>query len=159
MVFNFNSIALVAGIIWLLILTGCFWQLYSHYNNLVKGLSSKTLKALLENVLKEVEISKKSIEDLAERCGTIEKENLFHIQKVGLLRFNPFKDTGGDQSFILSLLDGKNTGVVVSGLFSRSGTRWYAKKVMEGKGIEYELSEEEKKAIKEAGPLEPRIRN
>lgn len=84
-------------------------------------------------------------------CDRIEKEGQFHIQKVGLLRFNPFKDTGGDQSFILSLVDNNDTGVIVSGLYSRSGLRWYAKKVVNGKGAEHELSEEEKKALREAG--------
>ena len=87
---------------------------------------------------------------LKKYCDTIEKEGKFHIQKVGLLRFNPFKDTGGDQSFILSLLDGKNTGVIISGLYSRSGTRWYAKKVVAGKAVEHELSEDEKRALREA---------
>ena len=69
---------------------------------------------------------------------------------MGLLRFNPFKDTGGDQSFILSLVNGKDTGVIISGLYSRSGTRWYAKRVVDGKSVDHELSEEEKKALKEA---------
>ena len=64
-----------------------------------------------------------------------------------MLRFNPFKDTGGDQSFIISLVDSYNTGVVISGLYSRSGTRWYAKQVIDGKGVEHELSTEENKAI------------
>jgi hypothetical protein len=73
---------------------------------------------------------------------------------VGLLRFNPFKDTGGDQSFILSLVDKTDTGVIISGLYSRSGLRWYAKKVKNGKGIVHELSEEEKKALKEAGEVD-----
>jgi len=73
-----------------------------------------------------------------------------HIQKIGLVRFNPFKDTGGDQSFILSLLDAHNTGVVISGLYSRTGTRWYAKKVVVGKGSEHELSDEEVKAVHQA---------
>jgi hypothetical protein len=48
------------------------------------------------------------------------------------------------------LVDGKDTGVVISGLYSRSGTRWYAKRVANGKGVDYELSEEEKKSLKEA---------
>ena len=73
-----------------------------------------------------------------------------NIQKIGLLRFNPFKDTGGDQSFVLALLDNNDTGIVISALYSRLGTRWYAKKVAEGKGLEHELSDEEKKAISEA---------
>jgi len=117
---------------------------------LVKGVSSKNLKTVLENLLKEVETSKKDIDFLISRCDRIEKEGTSHIQKIGLLRFNPFKDTGGDQSFIVSLVDAENNGVVISGLYSRSGTRWYAKKVSKGIGIEHELSDEEKKALKEA---------
>ncbi len=87
---------------------------------------------------------------LKEYCDRIEKEGSLHIQKIGLLRFNPFKDTGGDQSFIMALTDGNDSGVIISALYSRSGTRWYAKKVKMGKGVEHELSEEEKKALKEA---------
>lgn len=83
----------------------------------------------------------------------IDKEGDFHIQKVGLLRFNPFKDTGGDQSFILSLVDKNDTGVIISGLYSRSGLRWYAKKVKNGKGLEHELSDDEKKALKEVSSI------
>ena len=102
------------------------------------------------NILKDVDVSKKDIDYLKDYSLKLEKDGLLHIQKVGLLRFNPFKDTGGDQSFILSLVDGKDTGVVISGLYSRSGTRWYAKRVVSGKGVDYELSEEEKKSLKEA---------
>lgn len=150
MVLNFQLIALVISFIWLIGLTIVFLRLSSHYNNLLKGASTKTLKSVLEEVLAEIHLSKKDIDSLRNRCDKIEKDNVGHIQKIGLLRFNPFKDTGGDQSFILVFVDANNTGVVLSGLYSRSGTRWYAKRVIEGKGVEHELSEEEKKAIKEA---------
>ena len=125
----------------------------SHYNKITKGVSNKSLKTVLEELLKDVEVSKKDIVHLKQYSDKIEKDGFFHIQKVGLVRFNPFKDTGGDQSFILSLLDGNDTGIVISALYSRSGTRWYAKKVSKGKGEDHELSEEEKKAIKESGSL------
>lgn len=150
MVFSFESVGLSLGLIWLILLTLLFWQMYSHYNNLTKGVGEKGLRVILDSVLKNIDIGQKDIESLKIRCDTIEKEGLLHIQKIGLLRFNPFKDTGGDQSFILALLDGNNTGVVISGLYSRAGTRWFAKKVTDGKGVEHELSEEEKKALKEA---------
>ncbi|MDP2649818.1 MAG: DUF4446 family protein [bacterium] len=150
MLSNLQVIGLIVAIIWLMILSVFFWQLYTHYTNLVKNVSSKNLKAILENILKELAVAQKDIENLKVTCDKIEKDGLLHIQKVGLLRFNPFKDTGGDQSFVLSLVDGNDTGVVISGLYSRSGTRWYAKKIIAGKGLEYELSEEEKKAVKEA---------
>ncbi len=135
--------------LWLLALSFLFWNLYKHYNNLLKGASSKTLKAVLEDLLKQVSATQKEVVYLNNRCDTIEKDGANHIQNIGLLRFNPFKDTGGNQSFILSLIDAKNTGVIISGLYSRSGTRWYAKKVIAGKGAEHELSDEEKKVLKE----------
>lgn len=147
-----NIVFLVFAVIfvWLIALTIFFWRVLRHYNNLTKGVSQKTLKSVLEDVLREVGVHKKDIDYLKEYSVKLEKEGLLHIQKVGLVRFNPFKDTGGDQSFILSLVDGNDTGVIISGLYSRSGTRWYAKKVVEGKATEHELSEEEKRALKEA---------
>ena len=107
----------------------------------------------MENLLKDVGTSRKDIDYLKSYCDKIQKEGLLHIQKIGLVRFNPFKDTGGDQSFILSLVDGNNTGVIISGLYARSGTRWYAKKIVKGKSLEHELSDEEKKALSEAKSL------
>lgn len=114
---------------------------------LVEGVNKKTLEAVLTNIVRDVHTAKKDIAHLSSRCDTIEKDQLFHIQKIGLLRFNPFKDTGGDQSFILALLDAKDTGVVITALYSRSGTRWYAKRVVNAKGAEHELSEDEKQAL------------
>lgn len=147
-----NLLFLILAIIfvWLISLSVFFWRVLRHYNRLTKGVSEKSLKVILDEVLKDMELNKKDIENLKEYSVKLEKDGLLHIQKVGLVRFNPFKDTGGDQSFILSLMDGKDTGVVISGLYSRSGTRWYAKKVVDGKGVDYELSEEEKKSLKEA---------
>lgn len=104
----------------------------------------------MENLLKDVSTTEKDIDYLKSYCDKIQKEGLLHIQKIGLVRFNPFKDTGGDQSFILSLVDGNDTGVIISGLYARSGTRWYAKRVIKGKSSDHELSDEEQKALKEA---------
>jgi hypothetical protein len=124
--------------VWLISLSIFFWRILKHYNKLTKGVSEKSLRTVLEELLRDTELNKKDIDYLKEYSARIEKDGLLH------------KDTGGDQSFILSLVDGKDTGVVISGLYSRSGTRWYAKRVVSGKGVDYELSEEEKKSLKEA---------
>ncbi len=149
MVSNLVIILGVIFFIWLLILSILFWNLISHYNKLSQG-TGGTLKSVLENLLKEIAFAKKELGLLKGRADNLQKEGSFHIQRIGLMRFNPFKDTGGDQSFILSLIDGNNTGVIISGLYSRSGTRWYAKKIVNGKSIEHELTDEEKQALKEA---------
>ena len=150
MIFTALVFIVAGAIIWLVTLTVFFWQISSHYNNLTKGISTKTLKSILEHLLTRVEAAEKKLVFLTEKCDTLEKDGLLHIQKIGLLRFNPFKDTGGDQSFIVALIDAHETGIVISGLYSRTGTRWYAKRVANGKGIDHVLSDEEKKAIKEA---------
>jgi len=137
-------------ILWLFIITFFLWRALSHYNKLGQGLTEKNFKSIMENLLKDVDVAKKDIDNLELYCDKIQKDGLLHIQKIGLIRFNPFKDTGGDQSFILSLIDANDTGVVISGLYARSGTRWYAKKVIKGKAVEHELSDEEKRALKEA---------
>jgi len=143
----------VAALVWLSLLTFLLLKISSHYNNLVKGTGTTSLQEALDSLLKDKVETKKSIDFLRTKCATIEKEEQLHIQKIGLLRFNPFEDTGGDQSFILVLVDGKDTGVVISGLYSRGGTRWYAKKIIEGKGMDHELSDDEKKVLKSAAVM------
>jgi hypothetical protein len=141
---------LILVVIWLVFLTFYLRRLLLNYNTITDGVNKKNLDTILSSIIRKLQESKKDIADLGIRCDTIEKNELLHIQKIGLLRFNPFKDTGGDQSFILSLVDAKDTGVVITALYSRSGTRWYAKKVKNGSGVEHDLSEEEKKALKVA---------
>lgn len=150
MVFTVLAFVVAGAIIWLATLTVFFWQISSHYNNLTRGISTKTLKSILEHLLLQIETAEQKLVFLQEKCDRLEKDGLLHIQKIGLLRFNPFKDTGGDQSFIVALIDAHETGIVISGLYSRTGTRWYTKRVEKGKGVDHILSDEEKKAIKEA---------
>ena len=150
---NLLAPILIGILIWLFLLTIVFWRIYLHYNKLTEGTTNTGLKPLLEELIFQNREYKKDIEKLGAWCDRIEKEGSFHIQRVGLLRFNPFKDTGGDQSFILSLVDKNDTGVIISGLYSRSGLRWYAKKIKNGKGEEHELSDEEKKALRVAGEI------
>ena len=71
------------------------------------------------------------------------------IQKVGVVRFNPFQDSGGDQSFAIALLDQRGSGVVVSSLHGRAETRIFAKQVINGRST-HSLSDEEQQAIREA---------
>lgn len=79
----------------------------------------------------------------------IKEDGIHHIQKIGFVRFNPFADTGGEQSFVLSLQDGEKSGLVLTTLHGRSGTRWYAKMIKNGKSST-DLSKEEKEAINQA---------
>lgn len=140
-------------LIWVGAITIYFWQLKKNYLTLTQGSTKKTLDVILSNLVHDKQNIKEDIAKLIARCDRIEKDERFHIQKIGLLRFNPFKDTGGDQSFILALVDAHDTGIVITALYSRSGTRWYTKRVVKGQGTELTLSDEEKKAVHMASEL------
>jgi hypothetical protein len=103
----------------------------------------------LKEVLAQFNDLEKNLEKLSEELKTLKQESQFSVQKVGIVRFNPFSEIGGDQSFSIALLDGKDDGVVVTSLYSREGNRVYGKLIKKGTS-EYSLSGEEKKAIEKA---------
>ena len=88
------------------------------------------------------------LEELQPRLVRTEAVAAMSLQKIGFVRFNPFQDTGGDNSFILVLLDSENTGVMVSSLFAREGVRIYGKHIDRGRS-RHQLSQEEKATLEE----------
>jgi len=135
---------------WLIFLTVLLCKTVRHYRYLISRVKKGDLKSILEEILNKVEKQGKKIEGLEGKSLEIEKKSLKHLQRVGFVRFNPFSDTGGDQSFCLSLLDDEESGIVLSSFHSRGQTRVYAKAVKKGKGKEFELSKEEAETIKKA---------
>jgi hypothetical protein len=99
------------------------------------------------NNLKELD---RDVQDLFGISNQIHSLASKSVHKVGIIRFNPFKDLGGDQSFAVALLDGENTGVVISALHTREGNRVYSKPVEKGKAVKYPLTDEEMEAIQKA---------
>ena len=90
------------------------------------------------------------VEELRGRLPTVEGRASASLQRIGVVRFNPFADTGGQQSFVVALLDARNTGVLISSLHSRQQTRVYMKQITEGRS-DTQLSEEEVEALRQAG--------
>ncbi|RLC60974.1 MAG: hypothetical protein DRI01_09265 [Chloroflexi bacterium] len=103
----------------------------------------------ITELLKQFKELKEQVKDISERIKSIEEKSKWMLQKIGIVRFNPFRDMGGNQSFSLAILDGNNTGVVITSLYTKEGNRFYAKAIKEGQS-EYPLSQEEKKAIENA---------
>jgi hypothetical protein len=91
----------------------------------------------------------RQLDDVAARTAVLEAAQRKAFQRVGLVRYNPFEETGGNQSFALALLDANGDGWVLSSLHARQGTRVYAKAIGAGRS-EAALSEEEAAAIKQA---------
>lgn len=135
--------------IWLTIISVVLYRIFALFNKLTKGLQVSDLKSVLEKVLSQEEYNRKQITDLIKRLSIQEDDGKLHVQKVGLIRFNPFRELGGDHSFCLAILDREETGVIITSLHTRDRTRVYMKAINKGKS-EVELSEEEKKALTKA---------
>jgi hypothetical protein len=86
------------------------------------------------------------VDRLAGRTATLESDGRHAFQRIGVVRFNPFEDTGGNQSFALALLDADEDGIVISSLHARGMTRLYAKSMSRGRP-EATLSDEEAEAV------------
>ncbi len=109
----------------------------------------KDLEALLSSQIKKVEKQGTEIQKILDEISRLNKISQRSFQKIGLVRFNPFKDVGGDQSFSIALLDLNNNGFIITSIYGREGNRVYSKPINDGKS-EYSLSEEEKEAIEKA---------
>jgi len=143
---NVTYVILAVLAIWLLALTVFFIIFRLFFARLVKGTKEEDLKKTLEAILALEDKNASDLIKVDREIKRLEDDGKFHVQKMGLVRFNPFKETGGDHSFSLVLLDAKDTGVVITGLHTRERTRVYLKSVKEGRP-EFELSDEEKKAL------------
>lgn len=103
----------------------------------------------LQDYLAQARHTSARVDDLTEVVRRLEQASRHSLRGVGVVRFNPFGDTGGDQSFALALLNAHRNGLVISSLRSRSESRVYAKPVENGEST-YALSSEEKEAIQRA---------
>ncbi|KKU03907.1 MAG: hypothetical protein UX88_C0008G0005 [Candidatus Woesebacteria bacterium GW2011_GWC2_47_16] len=135
--------------IWLGALTIGFFLFANFFRRLVKGTEGGELKKVLEGILARQAKNAQGVEELNRQVAILTEEGFGHVQKVGLVRFNPFKEIGGDHSFSLALLDGRGMGIVITGLHTRERTRLYAKVIKSGRS-EFQLSEEEVKALAKA---------
>jgi hypothetical protein len=104
---------------------------------------------VLERQLKRIDSLTERVDALNKLHRELEDLSQRTIQKVAVIRYNPFSDTGGDQSFAIAMLDSLGNGVVLSSLHSRTDTRVFAKAVQGGRS-KYQLSDEEQDAIKKA---------
>jgi hypothetical protein len=146
---------LALAIVSLLLLLLVFWvwsrtrRLARRLDSLTRGQDDEDLSGVLDAHLDKVFAVSNEVDDLTVRTAVAESNLRHSFQRIGLIRFNPFEDTGGNQSFALALLDANGDGLVLSSLHSRGGTRVYAKSVNGGRA-ETALSEEESEAVRQA---------
>lgn len=142
----FNIILLIAFIFAIIKIS----KINKKYKNFMQKLGNgKNIEEDLENYMYRVERVEKQNAEITTFIKELDEDLKKCIQKVGIVRYSAFKDTGSDLSFALALLDESNSGIVLNGIYSREMSNIYAKPVENGISS-YTLSEEEQEAIKKA---------
>lgn len=125
-------------------------KMNNKYKNFMKKLGNgKNIEEDLENIMYKVDRVEKQNAEIMNFCKSLDEDLSKCIQKVGIVRYSAFKDTGSDLSFAVALLDENNDGVVFNGIYSREMSNIYAKPVEKGNS-KYTLSNEELQAIDRA---------
>lgn len=136
-------------ITWNILLYLQLWRVRKRLKTFFNGKKASDLEGVLFEEIKRLKKAESEIKRLAKTSKDLEKMSSQSIQKTGVVRFNPFKETGGDQSFVIALLDPNDNGLVISSLYTRQGTRIYSKSIEKGLS-KYPLSKEETEALKKA---------
>lgn len=135
----------------------CIWQileLKKGYGHFFDKSDPKSVEHLLKNYSGQVNEALTKLDELATFAAKLHRAGSIALTKVGMIRFNPFNDTGGDQSFCLAALDAHDNGFIISSIHARTGTRVYAKEIHDGKS-KHNLSDEESIALKRALTIKP----
>ncbi len=157
-----NAIDQAAPLLFLILAVLLLYALYSisvlkrrveflanRHANLTRGVDGANLLDTLDRQLMEFEQLRQGMEHLERQHQSLALDQQLALRHLGLVRFNPFDDLGGNQSFALAAMDDHGDGFVISSIFGRNDSRIYAKSLENGRA-QYTLSEEESQAIQEA---------
>ncbi len=152
MVFNGIFVGIICIIVlWLMLVSIVCYRLYKRNVFLTdSGKKIHSLDEILDFIDNRLKLHGKNISVCEKNIEEVVQKLHYPIQNVGLIRFNPFSDTGGSQSFTIALLDDEKNGILITSLYARSGNRFYVKNIKSGHGVGIELSKEEQMAVQSA---------
>jgi hypothetical protein len=139
----------VALLILTIVLLRRLGRLSRRLESITRGSDEQSLEAILGSHLDRVRQVVRDVDVVAARTAVLERDIKASLGRVAIVRYNPFEETGGNQSFALAVVDARGDGFVVSSLHARASTRVYAKGVSAGKA-ESALSDEEAEALRQA---------
>jgi len=139
--------------VWLTVLQVRFSRLRKQYERMMGGVEGANLEQALTEHIDRVQQACSSVAELQMETQRIDRTLQHTMQWTGVVRFNPFRYTGGDQSFAWAIADSQGNGIVLSSLHTRESTRVYAKPLHNWES-QYSLTEEEQEAITRARPAQ-----
>lgn len=133
------------------VLVGAIWAVKTEkrLERFFLGKKAKDLEDTIVVLENDIDKLKKAKENTEKEIVEINAKLRKSVRGLETIRFNPFPDQGSNQSFAIGMLNEENNGLVLSSLYSRERMSVFAKPIKNGKS-EYELTAEEKEALKKA---------
>ena len=113
------------------------------------GKQAASLEEFIINQNKKINELSAQAENIEEAIKELQEQQKLSVQQIGLTRYNPFVDDGGNLSFSMAIMDARKNGVVITSMHGREQNRIYTKRIEMGKS-EIKLTDEEQKAIETA---------
>lgn len=137
-------------LIYIIILSVKQGKLNKKYKKFMTGASGENLEGQIIARFADIDKLKGDTKDLKEELTKVQENLMITYQKVGVVKYDAFKEMGGKLSFVLALLDKNNSGILLNSVHSsREGCYTYLKEIIKGESF-LELSEDEKKALNQA---------
>lgn len=136
-------------IIFLIINMGMISNLKERYRKLIRGTDGKQIEGILFEHMDKVDEVHQRLNQMESQIDVFNNRLSFCVQRMGIIRYNAFDDTGSDLSYSIALLDENNDGIILTGIYGRIETVSYAKPVKNGVS-NYSLSVEELQALERA---------
>lgn len=143
------AIIIILLFIMVVVLFKAVGRVENRYKKLMKGTSGNNLEKMLLEKLNNIEEANENSKMALKECKRLEIKMKDCLQKVAVMRYKAFENVGSDLSFSIAMLDDKNDGIILTGIYGREESTIYAKPIDEGIS-RYDLSEEEIYVLKEA---------
>lgn len=120
------------------------------YRKFMDGENGKNLEKAILDKFSAIDELTEDTRRIHQQIENIDGRLIKAYQKIGLVKYDAFKEIGGKLSFVLVLLTAENNGFILNSMHStREGCYTYTKEVVNGE-VFVVLSEEERQALEEA---------
>ncbi len=143
-----NILALIVAAI-VVVLLVMILRLEWRLRQIMRGKSARDLEEVIINLGRETNRIRDKVIEIIGALQDLDARLCKSVSRVETIRFNPFRNEGGNQSFATAFLDDTGDGVVISSLYSRDKVNTYAKPIKKLHS-EYELTREEREVITKA---------
>ena len=124
-------------------------QLMNRYENFMKGKNAENLADAIEENFEQMDALKDSYKENEMKMDEAIKNITTTFHKLGIVKYDAFKEMGGNLSFAVCLLNDENTGFILNTMHGRDSSYTDIKEIIKGEAYST-LGEEEKEALEKA---------